>query len=489
MSTVPPHPERAPHGHRILGVFVVVGLLAAGILLFTLFANSSSRWHCSPSQPRRSGSDAWEKVTAPAQPAEEPNAAFFAGFTISSDEYDFIVEHPSRNSPDNPFACEVRQMTPAEPLSIAGGTLALCAIGTAYLDATQTMEDDATYRFYDAKLQTITGEQASELGIQQSPESGSNFRYSPFPHVQFGFTCEGTDDLMFQGIRVFDASTKKELTSGYSSSGSRNHFRFSTQPPLWHRTPVDVVIEVSYGPSKTFEFAPRAGEGFKEGNFECRLIAVLKGVDPRSSSSSTREKTAIHKFPKAQSGQGSLRFFFACLPAASRMPVTFEFLDTNGDVLSTRGSSTSSHTHDICMEQPLKKIARIRARYRTRRERILIHLPHIPGLPEQNHAVEDLFDVYIPYVRLHDAGQVGEYLRRVLQLNASRQTGPIPANSINSIRFPVDFSDATVREIARFYAEGGDLRVDLENELLSLEYPVPLWVRLKQFLQKVIRRK
>lgn len=380
-------------------------------------------------------------------------------------------------------------MTPGEPLSIAGGTLTLCAIGTAYLDAAQTMEDDAAYRFYDAKLRSITGQQAAELGIHQSPENGANFRYSPFPHVQFGFRYEGTDDLMFQGIKVIDASTKKELTGGYSSSGTRNHFRFSTQPPVWHRTPVDVMIEVSYGPSKTFEFTPRAGEGFKEGNFECCLIAVFEGVDPRSSSSSSREKTAIHKFPKAQSGQGSLRFFFACLPAASRMPVTFEFLDVNGDILSTRGSSTSSYTHDICMEQPLKQIARIRAWYRTRRERILIHLPYIPGLPEQNTAVEDLFDIYIPYVRLHDASQVAEFLRHVLQLKASRQTGPAPPNSINSVRFPVEFSDATVRDIARLYAEGGDLRADLERELLSLEYPIPLWTRLKLVLQKVIRRK
>ncbi|UCE48127.1 MAG: hypothetical protein JSW47_21330, partial [Phycisphaerales bacterium] len=61
--------------------------------------------------------------------------------------------------------------------------------------------------------------------------------------------------------------------------------------------------------------------------------------------------------------------------------------------------------------------------------------------------------------------------------------------SINSIRFPVEFSDTTVREIARLYAEGGNLKADIESEQLSLEYPLPPMTRLKQFLQRIFPQK
>ena len=195
-----------------------------------------------------------------------------------------------------------------------------------------------------------------------------------------------------------------------------------------------------------------------------------------------------YEFRKAQPDKAGLRFVFACQPAASKMPVTFEFLDADGNVLPGRGSSTSGYTHDRSLQQPLEKVARVRARYRTQRQRILIHLPYIPGLPEENNAIEDLFDVHIPYVRLHDAGQVGTFLRRTLQLQMSRQTGPVPPNSINSIRFPLEFNDATIREIAQLYAEGGNLKVDIENEQLRVEYPVPLGTKLKRFLQRMFRR-
>lgn len=471
---------------KLAGIAVVC-LLLGGILLFVIISTSRSKSHCSPSQPRPSGVKAWDKATAPAQPPNEPNEDFFANFVVSSDQENFIVEYPTRHPPDNPFAYDVRRMTPGEPLNIGGGSLTLCALGAAYHDANQTMEDNAIYRFYNADLKSITPEQVEEFRTS-TYATGEYFRYMPVPRFKIGFTHERIEDPMFQGIRVFDATTKKELRGGYGSSTRRAYHWFDTRIPLWHRTPVDIVIEVSYGPSKTFEFSPRAGEGFREGNFECRLIAVFEGVGTHSSSSSSQNNTMIHKFRKAQSDKAGLKFVFACQPTASKMPVTFEFLDADGNVLRGRGSSTSGYTHTPVLKHPLEKVTRIRARYRTQRQRILIHLPYIPGLPEQNNDIDNLFDVYIPYVRLHDVSQVSGFLRHVLQLKSHSRSGPVPPDSINSIRFPIEFRDTTLREIAQLYARGGDLEVDVERERLRLEYPLPLMTRLKLFLQKMLRR-
>ncbi len=445
----------------LLAPIVVVGLLLAGVLVFSPFSGPG-RWYCSPDQPRPSGTQTWVNAMAPALPPAEPDQAFFNNFTVSSDDKSFTIRYPGENPPDNAFTYELRRMEPGERLDIGGGTLTFCAMGAAYLDATQTMAEDAAYRFYDARQRPITKEQAKELGTHRFTQMGTTFRHSPFPAVQFGFEHERVEDVMFHGIRIFDASTRIGLSSGYSGSGSQGHYWFGTHIPLWHRAPVDIVLDVSYGPSKTFEFAPRAGEGFTEGSFECRLLAVLQGVDTGYSSSSTRDDTVTHTFRKAQSDKAGLRFVFACQPTANKMPVSFEFLDIDGNKVRAGGSSTSGFIHGVNVKQSLEQVALIRARYRTQRRRIMIHLPYIPGLPEENNAIDDLFDLRIPYVRLHDASQVSEFLRKTLQLKASRRTGPAPSDSINSIRFPLEFSNVTIREILRI------ARNDIIMALLSL---------------------
>jgi hypothetical protein len=473
--------------YLILAVPVFIILLLLGILSYSTFADPAKFWYCSPTETRGDDLESWQKTITPAQVTEEPNEAIFENFTVSSDNDYFTVEHPYENPPDNPFTFELNEMTLGEPVEIDDGTLEFACIATAYHDANQTMSDDVVFCFYDSQLQPANVTDIVGSGNYASTESGSNFRYSPRPAVQVIFQYQQIEHLMFHDIKIFDTRTRKALTSGYSSSGRDGSHRFTTHVPIWHKTPVDLVIDVSYGPIKTFEFAPNAGEGFDEGNFKCRLISVLEGVNTLTSSSTTFVKTMIHKFKKGSPDKAGLAFFFACLPTAGQMPVTFEFLDRDGNKLSTRGSSTSGYTHNIRLKQPLEKIALIRAYYHTRRQRIVIHLPYIPGLPDENDAIENLFDVYVPYIKLHDPSQVEWFLRRTLQLSRSRSTGRTPANSINNAAFPIEFRGLTIRDIAKFYAQSGSLSIDIEHDQLNREYPVPLWVRFRQFLQKAFR--
>lgn len=472
------------HKYQILAVPVAILLLLLGMLLYYPFADPAKFWLCSPTEPRGDDIEAWQKTITPVQPPEEKDEDFFDNFTVSSDSDYFTVEHPYVNPPDNVFAFELHEMTPGGPLNIGGGTVKFSCIGIAYHDANQTMADDAVFRLYDSQLQPISNTNMIESGNYATTEDGSNFRYRPWPAVQLVFEYQKIEDIMLHGIKIFDSRTYKSLTTGFSSSGRDGSHRFHTHIPLWHRTPIDIVIDVSYGPIKTFEFAPRAGEGFDEGSFQCRLLGVFETVEPGRQSSSSRDNITTHQFPKAPPDEAGLTFFFVCRPTASQMPVNFEFLDEDGNKINTRGSSTSGYTHSIAFRQPLEKIALIRAHYRTRRYRIVINMPYIPGLPEENNTINNLFDVHIPYVRLHDPGQVDRFVRQTLQLGQSHSTGPIPGTSINNLSFPLDFNDVTIRDIARCYAQGGTLYVDIENDRLNREYPVPLWIRFKQFLQK-----
>jgi len=479
--------------YKILAVPVAIILLLLGMLFYRTFTDQEKFWHCSPTKPRGNDLETWQKTITPIQPTEDMDEDFFDNFTVSSDSDYFTIEHSHENLPVNPFSFELNELTANEPLEIAGGTLVFSCIGIAYHDANQTMSDDAIYRFYGPQLKSVAktdvsrfhNPDVSKFGMYALIAGGSDFRNRPWPAVQLFFEHQKIEHLMFHGIKIFDSRTRKSLTTGYGSGGSDGFHTIDTHIPLWHRTPIDVVIDVSYGPIKTFEFAPRAGEGFSEKNFKCRLISVFEGVDNRPESSSYMDNMIIHKFKKTPPDKTGLYFFFACLPAAHHMPVTFEFLDKDGNKLSTRGSSTSGYTHRIRLEQPLETIALIRSHYHTRRQRIVLHLPYLPGLPEENDVIKNLFDVHIPYVVFNRPYQIDQFLQYSMQLGQSKRTGPNPENSINNATFPLEFSNVTIRQIAQHYAQGGTLHVDIENDQLNLEYPVPLWMKIRRFLQKV----
>ena len=471
--------------YYILGVVFGIILLS---MVIVMLSGGEAVLYCSPNSPRISGVADWEATISPVQEPVQLDEGFFDSFVISSNNDGWSVEYSYNNIAGNSFAYELSELTPGEPLNIGGGSLEFSAIGTAYLGANQELEDDAKYRYYNSRLQSISDEEVSELENDNIIEKGMNFRYNFFPSVQFGIKSQDIEDLMFHGIQIFDASTHAKLAGGLGRSEYKRHCWYNTHIPLWHRAAVDVVIDVSYGPTKTFEFAPQAGEGFEYDIFKCRLIHVFEGVDTSHHSSSSNEKVITQQLFKAAPDEASLCFFFACQLQANQIPVTFKFLDADGNILKGLSQrSSSNNSLKIYLHQPLDRVALIRARTRTRRQRIVIRLPYIPGLPEENDAIDDLFDVYIPYVRLRDPGRVGRFLTQTLQLRHSRSTGRIPQDSFDNSLFPLDFYDVTLREIAERYGQGGSLKVDLENEKLSREYPVSLLERLEQYLEKLFR--
>ena len=470
--------------YRTYFIFTLVILLLIIPVVMLVVSFRKSGWYCSATEPRGNDLQKWTQTLTSPKPPGPLDANFFDKFIVRSDSSSYIVEYKAENPADDLYSFELDEMSLGKPLEIDGGTLELTAVGTAYHTDKQKLEDDAAYHYYDTQLQLMSDGQAAQLWNSQRTEPGSNFRFSPYPAVKFGFQYGNIEDIILQSIQIFDSRTRESLTSGYNSSGNQGHHWFKTRLPLWHHAPIDVVLDVSYGPSKTFEFAPLEGEGFDAGNFACRLLGIFDSVD-ESRHSSTYNNTQTHEFPKSQQNRGNICFFFACRPVASRMPATFEFLDADGNNLSTRGSSTSGFAHSISLREPLEKIATIRAHCRTRRRRIIIHLPYVPGLPEQNNEIDNLFDVYIPYVRLHDDRQLGRFLQQTLQLGTYRNTGPVPQTSTQSNPYPMDFYNVTIRDLAEIYAQDAILRADIQNDQLRREYGLTLWARLRQFLKKL----
>ena len=216
-------------------------------------------------------------------------------------------------------------------------------------------------------------------------------------------------------------------------------------------------------------------------------MAIMENIDVTTHSASSYEKNTVMDFYKStnSSNKGTC-FFLVCKPIANYMPVTFHFLDKDGQILSgSEGTSSSTFTNEIRIKQPLKNIAKIQAKYRTNRYRIIVHLPYIPGLPEQNKNIENFFDMHIPYVKFNDYNHINNVLREVLQLRKSHAAGQRPSQSLQKNTFPMVFKDATLRDIAELYTIGGNVKADIENDTLEIKYPMPLLTKLKMLFLKM----
>ena len=192
-------------------------------------------------------------------------------------------------------------------------------------------------------------------------------------------------------------------------------------------------------------------------------------------------------YPKAREDKTGTRLLFACLPKGITMPATFELLDKNGNkVPSGAYGSTTEYIHTVTLkDHQFEDIANIQVTYRTNRYRFVIHLPYIPGLPEKNNNIDNLFDVYLPYVKLEDEARLKMLLFKTLQLNTLTSNGFKPSNNNTNIKYPIVFTDTTLRDIAKKYANKSKLNADIENDTLKIEPPVPFMTKMKMLFDRI----
>jgi hypothetical protein len=76
-----------------------------------------------------------------------------------------------------------------------------------------------------------------------------------------------------------------------------------------------------------------------------------------------------------------------------------EFYGVNGKKLPGYGGGSSENIIQSTIEAEPGELKEVRFRYFPATHRVLVTIPELPGLPEENRNIENLFDVHIPYFR------------------------------------------------------------------------------------------
>lgn len=436
-------------GRRVI-VRVGVALVGlAAVLWFYRSANPLTRLN-SPAADLRIASD--YQVTIDPQPSTQTVEALDDGsLTVTTNAGTIRITYPNvRTAKFDTLRPEVRIAESGFRLPVGRGSVALDYVGIGYGTPEDGEESASSVglrgHFFEPDGKPFSEGEFAERAMKDWERQ---IRYeTQFPEVKFGLRLEGDEDFKMLGLRLFDGRSQASVFSGGMNYGSRGNgrFEFTTEITMWHVAPLEVMVDLAYGPVQEFEGEPAPGTLLSYPGGEVLLSGLIAG-EPGGWSSGTRENESYVELPIPEPRDDRALAVFLCSPTSHQLPIEIQLLDGDGNELPRGGGETSARMMIFEVRAGVDDIRRVRLRYYPNLVRLVFRLDACPGLPPENSGVSDLFDVQVPYLVIRDASDMRRWLGRVLQLKVVNQpTGTIPLGF-----FPRRYYGTTPREVVADY--------------------------------------
>ena len=321
-------------------------------------------------------------------------------------------------------------------------------------------------RFFDTELNEFTDGQAA--GLEEHKWEYSFEFEGLYPALRLAFMSDFPEGGRVLGFHAFDARTRTEISSGFSWSFPLNRRgKVTADLSVWHQTPIEFVVDIALGEPQVFEFPAEVGAHLVHPEGEVRLLLKGTGMGSRRSTRNGSTQTMVLRAASGVFGRDQASLHFVSLPAVQNMPLTYELLDARGGTINTRSSSTSGIFYEQGIEGSPDEVKTVRITYHPKRKRLIFRIPEVPGLPEENRDIENLFDVRIPFVKVRYPYEFFSVVCDLTQLTGK-------GNSQPGGRFtePMVFRNITVRELvdecAKLYGPTHGALIDQEN--LTIEF-------------------
>jgi hypothetical protein len=312
-----------------------------------------------------------------------------------------------------------------------------------------------------------------------------------FPSAQFYFSKTNLTDFKIIGYTAFDARTKFTLTTSYSSAISENSWWFRGSVPIWHQTPLEIATTIAIGPCKFYEAAPTIGMEIRHDSGLVKFLgAVDESINGWSTSSSSGSETLRLTFdPTQNSGQNpECTLIFYIFPEAVYLPFDIEALDATGKSINSLGNSFGGKMLTTKFASHSKDIKKLRLKIYPNIHRIIWTLPELPGLPEENRGIANLFDVKIPYMRFRYEGEYQSALRNLVQMDMDY----LPLTYSNEY-FPTHRTNFTAKDLFKEIESKIPPTPQFANRILIADYQKnkielkpPLWQQLIEKAKKLV---
>jgi hypothetical protein len=434
---------------RKAALILCVILAVAAIGLAVWFWKTQNRLYSSPSAVRKMAN--YDRAfSAPTNPPPIPTN-LFASYQIDRDTNRIII-----SSPAVPYEISEKEYVPlsivyadsSHTAVLSNGSVRLAYIGRAFTQPRTNfgwgLQVPATY--YTPNGQPLTVAASNEL--KRLPQYHRNLSFNgSFPMCQFIFISSNLPPLKTISFSAFDARTHYPLTSGYSSSTSPNGFHFANDLRIWHRAPIQLMTSIATGPTNHYSIAVSEGAELTYPGGHIRLM-LMQDDDEFGSTSSSHDGRSnvvtlqLRSGPRPEPDRTSCSFLFHSWPRGYNAPIEFQFLNASGKVLNSSRSGSMGHLLTTAIEGSLADVKHIRVIHYPNVYRLVFTIPELPGLPEQNRNIENLFDVHIPYTYFRYEYDFQSRICELLQMSQSH----FPLNFPNGY-FPMFRTNTTPREL------------------------------------------
>ncbi len=462
----------------------LLALLLAGVALWSF---RTQRPFSDPHALRKS--PAYEKALL-LKPSLPPIPATFGKGVVvqrTNDTLEFDLPG-TRAQWDLIYNFEVLQVPASGAIELGSGSLALRLIGVAWPEkpilTNWVMEVNLPAKWFHVDMSQASAEEAKKTADDASAAQ-LGFR-GLFPTAEFVFTRTNLPEMKFMSAAVFNAETHQELTvaGGYASSTSANTLWFRSTVDLWHQAPLEIVLSIALGPAETFILKPEQGSECRLPMGQIYLAAIVEG-QATSWGVMNYSGTNSHANIGLDTSINETTFIMACWPSAASLPIDLEFRGIDGKKLEGGSSGSSAELQLGFIRGNKSEVGEIQIKYYPHIKKLVWRLPELPGLPEQNRNLQNLFDAFIPYLRMGDAATYNWTLGKLVGMDVVPTFGPLSAYA------PVVHTNITPNDLLKHFdsakPQGEEVYVDSKNQ--RIEYRPPLIIQLWEKLKAAIARK
>jgi hypothetical protein len=430
----------------ILGVLLAV----ATIGLAAWFWNTQNRLYSSPTAVRKSAN--YDLAFSAPTNAPPVPTNLYSSFQIDRQTNRIVISSPAvlheiSEKDYAPLSIVHADSSHTSILSNSSIRLAYIGIGSAQprTNFEWGLEVPATHYTPDAK--PLTPAASNELTrIVSKYQRALSFNGS-YPESQFIFISSNVPSLKTISFTAFDARTHYPLTSGYSSSSFSSGFYFANDLRIWHQTPIQLVTTIATGPTNHYPIAFSEGAELSYPGGHIRLMLMQNEEDFGSTSSSHDGRSNVVTFTLRPSqltdpNRKTCSFIFHSWPRANNAPIDFQFLDASGKVLKSYRTGSTGHLLRTAIKCALADVKQIRLVHYPNVYRLVFTIPELPGLPEQNRNIENLFDVHIPYMYFRYEHDFQYQIGHLLQMEQHHF-----ALTFTNRHFPTFRTNTTPREL------------------------------------------
>jgi hypothetical protein len=298
-----------------------------------------------------------------------------------------------------------------------------------------------------------------------------------FPATRFIFTCSNLAEVVTLRFDAFDARTHYPLGNrNYRQGPFRDTLTFDSELKVWHQTPIELLITLAMGPTRIYSTPLAEGTELKFPGGALKLLAIAEGgleVVHMGPGAPTNTVTLTQSADTPRDRPLTSLVFYSW-PREGLLSWDLEFTDDVGNAMSAGFNASSGPIIVRTVDCSRERLKEIRVKQYPNVHTLSFTIPELPGLPEQNRNLQNLFELHVPYLEIQHRAFLNIHLGDLVQMQAKNV--PLSPRAFRSSSFQV-LTNTTPRalfdEVASSMPEHHTLVVDpKKNEIRARRHPL-----------------